>query len=88
MDLTDPLDLIAIDQLLGTGMLDPPKNHLTQQEVTPMEDWETTDLYDFLGSWECTMSEKEKKLYRIQNLCPEELREQEMEKFKKEYGET
>ena len=53
-----------------------------------MEDWETTDLYDFLGSWECTMSEKEKKLYRIQNLCPEELREQEMEKFKKEYGET
>jgi hypothetical protein len=33
------------------------------------------------------MSEKEKKLYRIQELCPKELREQEMEKFKKEYGE-
>ena len=25
MDLTDPLDLIVLDQLLGTDMLEPPK---------------------------------------------------------------
>lgn len=51
-----------------------------------MEDWETCDLYDFVGSWECTMSEREKKLYRIENLCPEHEREREMEKFKEEFG--
>lgn len=51
-----------------------------------MEDWKTCDLYDFVGSWECTMTEREKRLYRIENLCPEHRRDFEMAKFKEEFG--
>ena len=56
--------------------------------ATGFADWKTCDLYDFVGSWECTMTEEEKMRYRIENLCPEHLREAEMKKFKKRYGEA
>ena len=45
------------------------------------DDWKTCDLYDFVGSWECTMTEEEKMRYRIENLCPESQREEAMREF-------
>ena len=45
------------------------------------DNWKTCDLYDFVGSWECTMTEEEKMRYRIENLCPEAQREEAMREF-------
>lgn len=45
------------------------------------DDWKTCDLYDFVGSWECTMTEEEQMRYRIENLCPESQREEAMREF-------
>lgn len=56
--------------------------------ATGFADWKTCDLYDFVGSWECTMTEEEKMRYRIENLCPESERDAEMKKFKERCGAT
>lgn len=55
--------------------------------ATGFADWKTCDLYDFVGSWECTMTEEEKMRYRIENLCPESQREEAMREFEGEVGE-
>lgn len=46
-----------------------------------LDDWKTCDLYDYVGSWECTMTEKEKMRYRIENICPESERKDAMREF-------
>ena len=55
---------------------------------TGFDDWKTCDLYDFVGSWECTMTEKERMRYRIENLCPESQREDAIREFEDETDES
>lgn len=51
--------------------------------ATGFADWKTCDLYDFVGSWECTMTEEEKMRYRIENLCPESECEDALREFER-----
>ena len=59
---------------------------IKQRDPLDIWDWKNCDLYDFLGSWESTMTADDKMLYRIEKLCPEHLREEELRKFYKKKG--